>query len=257
VDALTRPLEGRVAIVTGAGQGVGRGIALALASAGASVVVAARRAETGEPVAAEVRGRGVSGVCIETDVTSRDAVHACVDQTVRELGRLDVMVHNAIKAPSPHRVESVDLTQWDDLSQTTVWGSIWCARAAYPHLAAGGHGRVILLTSPAGVEGSEGLPLYGPVKAAQRALAKSLAREWGPEGITVNCIAPVAVTPALDKAFAENPELRGRIEARTPLRRLGDPEADIGGVAVFLASEAAGYVTGQTIVCDGGSFMGL
>jgi NAD(P)-dependent dehydrogenase (short-subunit alcohol dehydrogenase family) len=88
-------------------------------------------------------------------------------------------------------------------------------------------------------------------------MAKSLAREWGPDGITVNCIGPVAVTPALDKAFAENAELRGRIEARTPLRRLGDPERDIGGVAVFLASDAAGYVTGQTIICDGGSFTGL
>jgi 3-oxoacyl-[acyl-carrier protein] reductase len=252
-----KPLDGRVAVVTGAGQGVGRGMALALASAGAAVVIAARRAETGEPVAAEVRERGVPGICIETDVTRRDDIDACVARTVDELGRLDVMVHIALKAPSPHRVESVDIAQWDDLSQTTVWGSIWCARAAYPHLVASGHGRLILLTSPAGVEGSAGLPLYGPVKAAQRALAKSLAREWGPDGITVNCIGPVAVTPALDKAFAENPELRGRIEARTPLRRLGDPEQDIGGVAVFLASDASSYVTGQTIICDGGSFTGL
>src|SRR3954466_9915356 len=252
-----KPLAGRVAVVTGAGQGVGRGVALPLASAGAAFVTAARRAETGEPVAAEVRERGVPGICIETDVTRRDDVDACVERTVSELGRLDVMVHNALKAPSPHRVESVAIEQWDDLSQTTVWGSIWCARAAYPHLAASGHGRLILLTSPAGVEGSAGLPLYAPVKAAQRALAKSLAREWGPDGITVNCIAPVAVTPALHQAFAEHPELQGRIEARTPLRRLGDPEADIGGVAVFLASDAAGYVTGQTIICDGGSFTGL
>jgi NAD(P)-dependent dehydrogenase (short-subunit alcohol dehydrogenase family) len=252
-----KPLEGRVAVVTGAGQGVGRGIALAFAAAGADVVVAARRAETGEPVAAEVRARGVRGICIETDVADRDAVEAMVARTVAELGRLDVIVHNAIKAPSPHRVETVDLAQWEDLSEVTVWGSLHCARAAYPHLRAGGHGRFIMLTSPAGVEASAGLPLYGPVKAAQRAMAKSLAREWGPDGITVNCIGPVAVTPALDKAFTENPELRGRIEARTPLRRLGDPELDIGGVAVFLASDAAGYVTGQTIICDGGSFTGL
>lgn len=250
-------LEGRVAIVTGAGQGVGRGIALALASAGCAVVVAARRAETGEPVAAEVRDRGVPGLCVETDVTSRSNIEATVERTVADLGRLDVMVHNALRAPSPHRVESVGLEEWDELSQTAVWASIWCARAAYPHLAGSGFGRLILLTSPAGVEGSAGLPLYAPVKAAQRALAKSLAREWGPDGITVNGIAPVAVTPALEKAFAENPELRPRIEARTPLRRLGDPEADIGGVAVFLASDASSYVTGQTIVCDGGSFTGL
>ncbi|MCU1375739.1 MAG: short-chain dehydrogenase/reductase [Actinomycetia bacterium] len=251
------PLDGRVAVVTGAGQGVGRGIALALAEAGASIVVAARRAETGEPVAAEVRARGAAAICVETDVADRAAVQAMVDRTVAELGRLDVMIHNAIKPPSPHRVESVGIEQWEELSTVTVWGSLYCARSAYPHLKASGHGRFIMLTSPAGIEASAGLPLYGPVKAAQRAMAKSLAREWGPDGITVNCIGPVAVTPALDKAFAENAELRGRIEARTPLRRLGDPEADIGGVAAFLASDAAGYVTGQTIICAGGSFTGL
>lgn len=251
------PLDGRVAVVTGAGQGVGRGIALALASAGADVVVAARRAETGEPVAAEVRERGVRGVCIECDVADRGAVESMVERTVSELGRLDVLIHNAIKAPSPHRVESVGIEQWEDLSTVTVWGSLYLARAGYPHLRASGQGRMIFLTSPAGIEASAGLPLYGPVKAAQRAMAKSLAREWGPDGITVNCIGPVAVTPALHKAFAEHPELQGRIEARTPLRRLGDPEADIGGVAVFLASDDAGYVTGQTIICDGGSFTGL
>lgn len=250
-------LEGRVAIVTGAGQGVGRGIALALAAEGADVVVAARRAETGEPVAAEVRARGVRGLCIETDVSRRDDVYATVARTVDELGRLDLLVHNAIKAPSQHRVESVDLAQWEDLSDVTVWGSLHCAKAAYPHLRDSPAGRLVFVTSPAGVEASAGLPLYGPVKAAQRAMAKSLAREWGPDGVTVNCIAPVAVTPALEKAFVENPELRGRIEARTPLRRLGDPERDIGGVVAFLASDAAGYVTGQTIVCDGGSFTGL
>jgi 3-oxoacyl-[acyl-carrier protein] reductase len=221
------------------------------------VVIAARRAETGEPVAAEVRARGVRGLCIETDITRGDAVLAMVARTIAELGHLDVMVHNALRAPSPHRVESVGEDQWDELSQTAVWGSIHCARAAHPHLVASEHGRLVLVTSPAGIEASAGLPLYGPVKGAQRALAKSLAREWGPDGITVNCIGPVAVTPALDQAFTDNPELRGRIEARTPLRRLGDPELDIGGVVAFLASDAAAYVTGQTIICDGGSFTGL
>jgi 3-oxoacyl-[acyl-carrier protein] reductase len=254
---VTGALDGRVAVVTGAGQGVGRGIALALASAGAAVVVAARRAETGEPVAEEVRARGVPAICVECDVADRGAVERMVARTVAELGGLDILVHNAIKAPSPHRVETVDLAQWEELSTVTVWGSLHCARAAHPHLKASGRGRLLLLTSPAGVEGSSGLPLYGPVKAAQRTMAKSLAREWGPDAITVNCIGPVAVTPALEKAFAERPDLRERIESRTPLRRLGDPEADIGGVAVFLASDAAGYVTGQTIICDGGSFTGL
>jgi NAD(P)-dependent dehydrogenase (short-subunit alcohol dehydrogenase family) len=129
---------------------------------------------------------------------------------------------------------------------------------AFPHLRdAGARGRLILITSPSGVEGSVNIPIYSPVKAAQRAIAKSLSREWGPLGITVNCIAPVAASPALAGAFEQNPVLEERVTARTSLRRIGDLEGDIGPVAVFLASDDAGYVTGQTIVCDGGSFMGL
>jgi 3-oxoacyl-[acyl-carrier protein] reductase len=250
-------LESRTAIVTGAGQGVGRGIALALAAAGANVVVAARRAETGEPVAQEIRDRGHTGVCIRTDVTVRDDVAACVDATVARFGGLDVMVHNAYSPSGPHDVADAGDEHWQPNSRTAVWASFWCAQLAYPHLRAAGRGRLILLSSPAGIEGSASLPFYAAVKAAQRGLAKALAREWGPDGVTVNCIAPVAASPALVGALDAVPELRGRIEARTPLGRIGDPERDIGGVAVFLASDAAGYLTGQTLVCDGGSFTGL
>jgi NAD(P)-dependent dehydrogenase (short-subunit alcohol dehydrogenase family) len=252
------PLAGRTAIVTGAGQGVGRGIALALAARGANVVIAARRAETGEPVAEEIRARGDEAVCIVTDVTSRAAVTACVEQTVERYGGLEIMVHNAYAGSKMHRVEDLDLDIWRTNSRTAVWGSLYCAQLAYPYLrAAGRRGRLILITSPSGVEGSVNIPAYSPVKAAQRAMAKSLSREWGPLGITVNCIAPVAETPALVVAFETNPVLRARVEERTSLRRIGDAESDIGGVAAFLASDDAGYVTGQTVVCDGGSFMGL
>lgn len=251
-------LAGRTAIVTGAGQGVGEGIALALARAGANVVIAARRAETGDPVAEAVRERGDEAVCIVTDVTRRDDMAACVDETVRRYGGLEVMVHNAFRGAAPHRLEDVGLDLWEQNSRTAVWGSYYSAVLAYPHLRdAGARGRLLLLTSPSGVEGSVNIPLYSPVKAAQRAIAKSLSREWGPLGVTVNCIAPVAESPSLVDAFAANPVLKKRVEERTSLRRIGDPERDIGAVAVFLASDEGGYVTGQTIVCDGGSFMGL
>ena len=236
---------------------MGRGIALALAEAGAAVVVAARRAETGDPVAAEVRERGVAGICIETDVADRAAVDATVARTVAELGRLDIMIHNAIKAPSPHRVESVGIEQWEELSTVTVWGSLYCARSAYPHLKASGHGRLDDADVAGGCGGQRRAPALRTGEGGAAGHGQEPRPRWGPDGITVNCIGPVAVTPTLEKAFAENPELRGRIEARTPLRRLGDPEQDIGGVAAFLASDAAGYVTGQTIICDGGSFTGL
>jgi 3-oxoacyl-[acyl-carrier protein] reductase len=256
---MSGPLGGRVALVTGAGQGVGRGIALALAAAGAGVVVAARRAETGEPVAAEVRARGVPGRCVECDVTVRTDVERAVATAVAEVGGLDIAVHNAFsgRATTPHRLADVPADLWEDFSRTAVWGSFHCAQAALPHLAGTGRGRLLLLTSTAGIEGSAAIPLYAAVKGAQRALAKSLAREWGPSGITVNCIAPVAVTPALERALVENPELRPRLEARTALRRLGDAERDVGAVAAFLAGDGAAYITGQTIVCDGGSYTAL
>ncbi len=255
----SKRLDGRTAIVTGAGQGVGEGMARRLAAEGANVVIAARRSDTGEPVAQAIRDLGGSALCIETNVSLRESVAACVTQTVEHFGGLEIMVHNAFRGGLPHRLEDADLDRhWKHMSRTGVWAVMFCGQAAYPHLqAAGERGRFILITSPSGIEGSANIPLYSPAKAAERAMAKSLAREWGPEGITVNCIAPVAASPALINAFAQSPALQAAIEARTPLGRVGDIEADIGSVALFLASDDSSYVTGQTIVCDGGSFLGL
>ena len=253
-----RALAGRTAVVTGAGQGVGEGIARALAAAGANIVIAARRAATGEPVAASIRAGGGSAVCIETDVAVGPSVDAAVAGAVARFGAMEIMVHNAYMPTRAHRVEDADETIWEPNARTAAWGSLFCARAAYPHLrAAGRRGRLILLSSPAGVEGSATRPVYSAVKGAQRAMAKSLAKEWGPDGITVNCIAPVAESPALSAAFDADPALRAAVASRTALRRIGDPENDIGPVAVWLAGDGAAFVTGQTIVCDGGSFMGL
>jgi 3-oxoacyl-[acyl-carrier protein] reductase len=218
-------LDGRTVVVTGAGGGVGRGIALACATHGARVVIAARRAETGDVVADEIATRGGQARSIRCDVTVRTDVDAAVALAVAEFGGLDVMVHNAL------------------------------APVAYPHLEAS-HGSLILLTSAAGVEGSPYLPAYGVAKAAQRGLAKSLAREWGPAGVRVNCIGPVAMTPAMETVADTSPVFTdGLLVGRTPLRRIGDPEPDIGPVAVFLASDLARYMTGQTLMVDGGGFM--
>ncbi|MEX1217393.1 MAG: SDR family oxidoreductase [Acidimicrobiales bacterium] len=254
---VTHTLKDRIAIVTGAGQGVGEGIARKLAFLGAHVVVAARRSETGEPVADAIRRDGGSAECIVTDVTLRESIAACITQTVTNRGGIDIMVHNAFAGGQASRLEETPADAWFQMSRTSAWASFWCAQLAYPYLRKSDQGRLILVTSPSGVEGSANIPLYSPSKAAQRAIAKSLAREWGADGICVNCIAPVAETPALANAFTQIPTLRGAIEARTPLGRIGDPTNDIGGVVAFLAGPDSGYVSGQTIVCDGGSFLGL
>ena len=250
-------LDGRVAIVTGAGQGVGEGIARALAGAGAAVVIAARRAENGEPAVATIRDRGHEASFVRCDVTVEADVVAAVDHAVAEHGRLDIVVHNAVSPPGPPApVQDVDPDIITAQIATSTTAAHLFARAAHPHLVLSG-GSFILLTSPAGMEGSGNLPIYATVKAAQRGILKSLAREWGADGIRVNAIAPVAWTPALTTATEANPTLQARLEARTPLGRIGDPETDIGPVAVFLASGMARHMTGQTLAVDGGRYLGL
>lgn len=254
-------LAGRTALVTGAGQGIGFGIAAAMADEGANVVLAARRAETGEPAAEAIRERGGEAVCVVTDVTKPDQLAASVAEAVDRYGSLEIVVHNAIgggQGALPHQVADCTLDHWKLYDRTAVLATFALARDAHPHLrVAGTTGRFIVLVSPAGMEGSDSLPLYSAVKEAQRSFLKTLAREWGPDGITVNGIAPVAETPALVMGFEHDPKLRGRLEARTLLGRLGDAEDDIGRIAVFLASDDASYLTGQSIVCDGGGYLGL
>lgn len=254
---VTGLLAGRVAIVTGAGQGVGQGIAEALAAAGASVVIAARRLETGKPVAAAIRESGGDATAVRCDVGVEADVSVAVAETVERFGRLDVMVHNAVSPPGPPlTLQEIDDDTIAAQIATSTTASFHCATAAFPHLAKD-HGTLILLTSPAGIEGSGNLPLYGCVKGAQRGLLKSLAREWGPAGVRVNAIAPVAWTPAMDVATAANPTLEARLRDRTPLQRIGDPAEDIGPVAVFLASPMSRHMTGQTLAVDGGRYLGL
>jgi NAD(P)-dependent dehydrogenase (short-subunit alcohol dehydrogenase family) len=252
-------LSGRTALVTGGGgDGLGRGYCIAFADLGANVVIATRRAVTGQPVIDEIRRRGGEASLIVTDVAERSQVERAVRHAVDTYGALDIMVHNALGGglPKRYRLEDVTAQWWDILSRTAVWGSYFCAKAAYPQLAASRHGRFILISSPSGIEGSHNIPIYSPVKAAQRALVKSLAREWGRDHVTVNAIAPVAITGTHRTALAANPVYAERIQGRTALGQLGD-EKDIAAVVAWLASDSAAYVTGQTIVCDGGGFMGL
>ena len=252
-------LTGRTVLITGAGGGVGRGTALACARAGARVVVTAPR-DNGIETVELVTAIGGEALWVRCDVTRRAEIEAAVDSAVEHFGHLDVFIHNAVSRRSSGMVTLEDLNRdlWEEHASVTLRAAYYCAQASCPPLSRHpGHARYILFTSPAGMEGSSNNPPYGMVKAGIRGFVKSLAREWGPFGINVTCVSPLARTPALDIAYTENPVLEERLNVMIPLGRVGDPETDIGPALAFLAGDGSRYITGQTIVVDGGRFITL
>jgi len=250
-------LSGRTVLVTGGGAGVGRGIALACGAAGAHVVVASRR-ENGVEVVDEIVTRRGAASWSQCDVTDRESVAATVAHAVARTGALHAVVHNATSNQSsvPHRLEDVSGELWEQHSSVSLRGAYHCAVAALAALRVSG-GTLLVMTSPAGIEGSATLPLYATMKGALRGFAKSLAREWAPHGVTVNVVSPLAYSPAMENAVAEDPAMEERLARRVPLGRVGDPEIDVGrGVALLVSADAA-FVTGQTLGIDGGHFMSL
>ncbi|OBG76592.1 SDR family NAD(P)-dependent oxidoreductase [Mycobacterium sp. E3305] len=244
-------------LVTGAGGGVGHGIARALAVDGAHVFVATR-SESGRAVAAELSETGCRASWVRCDVTVAESVIGAVEAAVMTTGRLDALVHNATSNASsqPHRLEDVDESLWRDHISVSVTGAYHCASAAFQALRERA-GTFLVMTSPAGIEGSATLPLYATVKGALRGFAKSLAREWGAYGITVNVISPLAYSPAMTAAIEADPAMEERLARRIPLARIGDPQLDIGSAVTFLVGPKARYLTGQTIGVDGGHFTNL
>ncbi|HMJ76290.1 MAG TPA: SDR family oxidoreductase [Iamia sp.] len=246
--------DARVVVVTGASGGVGRGIALACGAAGWTVWIAARRADAGRAVAAEVDARGGAGRFVPCEVGDADSVAAAMADVVGVSGRLDGVVHNATSglSPVPGHLADLPIVDLRDHVAVSVRGTYLLATQALPHLEAVG-GALVVLTSEAGFEGKAKLPAYAAVKAAQRGLVRALAREWGPRGVRVNALAPLASTPAMVTAMERDPAMAGRVMGHLPMGRLGDAEADIGPAARFLLGDDSRYVTGVTIMADGGS----
>ena len=251
---MTASGAGGVVLVTGASGGVGRGIAIACGAAGWSVWVAARRQVEGRRVADEVTSAGGRGTFVECDVAEADSVAAAVAAVVEGEGRLTGAVHNATSGRSPEPVvpSDVPLDHLRDHVVVSVRGAYLLAHHAYPHLVAS-RGSLVLLTSEAGFGGTMRLAPYAAVKGAVRGLARSWAREWGGDGVRVNCVAPLAESPAVTVAMAADPTMAGRVLGHHPMGRLGHPVDDVGPVVRFLLSDEAGYVTGMTVMVDGGN----
>jgi len=244
-------LSGQVAIITGSSRGIGRSIAENMARAGARVVISSRKAEACEKVVAAIRDAGGEAISVPCNISDQAQLKNLVDKAIETWGRLDILVCNAAVNPYYGPMETMPEEAYDKVMNCNVKSNFLLARMAGPLMAKGGGGNIIIVSSIGGYPGSDTLAVYGMSKAADFSLVKSLAVEWGPRGIRANCIAPGLIKTDLSRALWENPKLLKNVEEGTPVRRIGQPE-DIGGVAVFLASKAAAYLTGQTIVVDGG-----
>lgn len=246
-------LKGRIALVTGAGQGVGEGIARRFAAEGATVVVAEYNAEAGERVASQLNTGAGQGHFIATDIRDRDSTVAAVSQTIERFGKLDILVNNAYPTGTPpKRLEQRDYDGFHAALTAGFESVWWTMKAAYPVMKAQQYGRVINLCSLNGVNAHPYTADYNSAKEAVRALSRTAAREWARDGICVNIICPAAVTPAFRRFEQLDPENAALMLRQNPMGRMGDPERDIGGAALFLASEDCRYVTGNTLFVDGG-----
>jgi NAD(P)-dependent dehydrogenase (short-subunit alcohol dehydrogenase family) len=244
-------LSGKVAIVTGSSRGIGRAIAEGFAEAGARVVISSRNQEPCDETAAAIRAKGGEAIAVTARISDKAQLENLVARTKAEWGGADILVCNAAINPHYGRLEDLTDQVFERMMTNNVLSNLWLSKLVVPDMKAKRDGSIIFISSIGGLKSSTVIAMYGVTKAADIALCRSLAAEWGPEGVRVNCIAPGLIETAFARALYEDPERRARREAETPLRRLGQPE-DIAGAALLLASRAGAFITGQTIVVDGG-----
>lgn len=242
-------LSGRTALITGGGAGIGEGIAHRLAAEQAAVIVAEKDETSGRTCAEAIVAAGGQARFIAVDITDKASVLALMDAA----GPVDILVNNAWRGTGIGRIERKEDAQFEASLRMGVFACQWTMQAAFPHMRAQGWGRVINMASLNGVNAHMGSADYNVAKEALRALTRTAAREWAAYGICCNIICPAALADSTRRMMAAQPGMIERINAANPMGRMGDAEADIAPVALFLASEDARYLTGNTLFVDGGA----
>ncbi|MDP6707588.1 MAG: SDR family oxidoreductase [Alphaproteobacteria bacterium] len=244
-------LTGKVAVVTGATKGIGRAIAHALAAHGAKVTVASRKADACDRVTAEIREAGGEAMAVPCNITYREQLEALIGRTREEWGQIDIVIANAAVNPFYGSNIEVPESAFEKTMTCNVRSNMWLAELVVPEMRERKDGAYVIVSSIGGLRGNPVIGTYCISKAADMQIVRNLSVEFSPDNIRFNCIAPGLVKTDFARALWDDPELSAERTEATPLRRLGEPE-DIAGAAVFLASRAGAWITGQTIVVDGG-----
>jgi NAD(P)-dependent dehydrogenase (short-subunit alcohol dehydrogenase family) len=245
-------LDNKVAVVTGGTQGIGRGIATCLARAGARVVICSRTQQGVDETLHAIEAAGASAVHVQADVGIKAQAQGVVRAAIERYGRIDVLVNNAQGNTPWVPLQDKSDANFEDSLHSGFYSTLWTMQAAFPHMQAQGGGRIINFGSRRGVFGARLSADYNAAKEAIRGLSRSAAREWGRYNILVNVVLPASESAGTTAYFAANPEIARQITASIPLRRMGDPEHDIGNLVLGLASDDACFITGASFFADGG-----
>jgi len=251
-------LTGKVAIVTGSSRGIGLAIAAALAEHGAKVVISSRKQDACEEVAHAINAQHGDGraIAVAANISSKDDLQNLVDETRKAFGRIDVLVCNAASNPYYGPMAGISDDQFRKILENNVIANHWLIAMVAPEMLEREEGSIIIVSSIGGLTSSTMIGAYNISKAADFQLARNLAAEFGPKKVRVNCIAPGLVKTDFARALWENPDTLKAVTRSTPLRRIGEPH-EIAGAAVYLASPASTFMTGQAMIVDGGATIGV